>query len=277
MTDNPISSFASGYKKVTVNPIGSSALLGGLGFGVGYLGWDRGVEAARALLRRPVTWMTKMTPKEFDEEVDDIKSDSKLRWIIPGILGAGVMGLGLMWNYRPNEAYGGLLKWNAKPKPLDENRYRNYTMPGPQNLQKTAALEKLSNSVFEYSGYVPELDFAKTINAPVAKRQLFSNDPWLQNEPYVQNMGIAILSDAQRRTGAVNVPMGSVYDSAVDKFKSKFSLGGIASVGAQTILANTASTLFVKALGAVTGLDEDKQQKLVELGTWAGAARAILS
>lgn len=277
MNDNPISTFTQGYKKVTVNPIGSSALWGGVGFGTGYLGWDRGVEAARALLRRPVTWLSKMTPEEFDEEVDDIKADPKLRWIIPGALGAGIMGLGLMLSYRPNESYGGLLSWEGKPKPLNQDTYRNYTMPGSQNLQKSAALQKLSNSVFEYSGYVPDLDFSRTINAPVTKRQLFSNDPWLQNEPYVQNMGISILSDAQRRTGAVNVPMGSVYDSAVDKFKSKFSLGGIASVGAQTILANTASTLFVKALGAVTGLDEDKQKKLVELGTWAGAARAILS
>lgn len=275
MKDNPISSVADVYRTATINPLVNSGIQGAASFGLGMLAWDRLVETARSLLRRPVLALTDMTPREYEREVDDIKDDNKMRWIIPGFLGTGIAGASMLASHRANEAHGGLLNWNAEPRKADVG-WRGYAMPGEPRISKKACLQKFADSMFEYGGYVPQLDFSKIIDAPTTKQQLFTNDPWIQNDPYTKNMGIAILSDAQNRTGASNVPLGSVFDSAVDKFKSKFSFSGVASIGAQTMFANAASTLFVKALDAMTDLDKEDQQKLIELGTWAGAAKAIL-
>lgn len=276
MKDNPISPAIQAYKTVTINPTVHSAMLGTAAFGAGTLGWDRLVETARSLLRRPVSLMTGMKMHEFDQEMDDIKNDEKLRWILPGMLGAGVLGTSLATHYRPNEEYGGLLSWNAKAKPLDQTVYRGYIMPGSQNIKK-ASLDKLANDMFEYGGYVPQLDFSQIVDVPYTKQQFFSNDPFLQNQPYVQNFGKSILVDAQLRNGAANVPMGTIYDSAVDKFKLKFSSGGIMSTVLNTMFANSAARLFTTALGAVTGLSKEKQDKLVEAGTWAGAISSVIN
>lgn len=281
MAHNPISTGLQKYKDVTISPLGHSALMGGLAFGGGALGWNMATETARSLLRTPVHLLTGMSYKDFDKEVDDIKNDKKMRYIIPGSVGAGIMGLSLLFSYRPNEQYGGLLSWNAKPNGSDMSKGMEggweYTMPGSQNLAKTGAMQKLASDIFNYGGYVPPFDFSQQINVPATKQQLFSNDPFLQNDPYTMNFGKAILSSAQIQNGAANVPMGMVYDTAVDKFKNKFSLGGVLGVTAKTMLANTAARLFTTALGAVTGLPQESQRKLVEAGTWAGAISSIIS
>lgn len=276
MNNNPISTATQAYKTVTMSPLGSSLLLGGVAFGAGTLGWNRLTETARALLRRPAMYMTGMTSQEFDEEVDDIKKDKKLRWLIPGALSAGVLGLSLLASHRKNEEYGGLLQWNAPKRDVDPNTYRGYTMPGSQNV-KTASLQKLASDMFEYSGYVPQVDFSQIVDVPYTKQQFFSNDPFLQNQPYVQAFGKSILTDAQNRYGAANVPLGNIYDSAVNKFKDKFSFSGITNMVAKTTMANLASDLFATAVGAVTGLSKENQDKIKEIGTWAGAISSIIS
>jgi len=276
MNDNPISPALQTYKDVTINPAVNSAALGTMAFGAGTVAWDRLIETAKSLLRRPVSMMSDMTPEEFDWEMDDIKKDKKLRWLIPGALGLATAGGSLAASYRPNEEHGGLLDWNGKAKPLNQNVWRGYIMPGSQNVKK-ASLDKLANDMFEYGGYVPELDFSQIVNVPYTKQQFFTNDPFLQNQPYVQNFGKSIVMDAMMRNGAVNVPMGMIYDSAVDKFKLKFSSGGIMSTVANTMLSNAAARLFTTALGAVTGLSKENQDRLVEAGTWAGAISSVIS
>lgn len=278
MADNPISRSLAAYRTATINPAVNAGLQGALAFGVGALGWNRLMETSRSLLRRPVSMLTKISPQEFDEEMEDIKQDKSLRLIIPGALGAGIMGLSLLTSYRPNEAYGGLFSWNAAPKPLDENTYRTYKMTGdPALAVKNAALQKRANTMFEYGGFVPQIDFSQVYDAPALKEQLFSNDPWMQKDPYTQNTGIAILSDAQNRAGSSNVSMGNIYDSASDKFKTKFSLMGVAGIAAKTMFANAAANLLVNAVGAMTGVPKDTREDLISAGTWYQAAKSILT
>ena len=150
-------------------------------------------------------------------------------------------------------------------------------MPGSQNLSKTAALQKFANDMFEYGGFVPKFDFGQVIDAASTKQSLFSNDPWMQNDPFTKNTGIAILSDAQNRSGSSNITMGTLHDSAVDKFKSKFSLMGVTGVAAKTMFANAAADLLVNAVGAMTGIPEQTREDLISAGTWYGAARAIFN
>lgn len=261
MTDNPISRAAEVYRKVTINPTVNAGMQSALAFGLGALGWNRLMETTRSMFRRPVSMLTKMSPHEFDQEMEDIKNDKALRYVIPGMLGAGVVGLSLLTSYRPNEAHGGLLAWNAAPK----------------GLTKTSALKKLADDMFEYGGFVPQVDFSQILDAPATKQQLFSNDPWMQKDPFTQNTGIAILSDAQRRAGSSNVSMGNIYDSAADKFKTKFSLMGVTGIAAKTIFANAAANLLVNAVGAMTGIPQDTREDLISAGTWYQAAKSILT
>jgi len=277
MEKNPIGTAAQAYRDITINPTVSSGALGVGAFGVGVVGWNRIIETLRSLLRRPASLVMKMSPHEFDQEMEDIKNDDKLRWILPGALGAGVMGLGLAASYRPNEDYGGLLKWNDYPKPLDTDVYRGYIMPGSQNLEKKGAMEKLASAAFEYGGYVPKIDFSQILDAPAMKQDLFSNDPWMQNDPHTKYTGIAILSDAQNRSGSSNVTLGTIHDSAADKFKSKFSLMGIADVGLQTTCANLAADLLVNAFGTMAGVPKGVREDLISTATWYQAAKSIFN
>ena len=93
MAHNPISTGLQRYKAVTINPVGHSALMGTAAFGLGALGWNRATETARSLLRTPIHYMTGMSYDDFDKEVDEIKNDKKMRYIIPGSVGAGIMAL----------------------------------------------------------------------------------------------------------------------------------------------------------------------------------------
>lgn len=283
MIENPIGSFADTYRKVTINPAISAGAQGTLAFGVGTVGWDRLIETLRSLLRRPVSYLYKIPPKEFDAEMEDIKNDKKMRILIPALIGVGVTGTSLATSYRPNEEYGGLLSWNAKAKPLDEEAFRGYIMPGSQNavsdepMDKSAALHKFASDIFEYGGFVPKFDPSQIINAPATKRELFTNDPWMQNDSFTRNTGIAIFSDAQNRAGSSNITMGTLHDSAADKFKSKFSLMGVTGIAAKTMLANLGADLLVNAVGSMTGIPQSAREDLISAGTWYGAAKAIFN
>jgi len=279
MTDNPVSRAANVYRTVTVNPTINAGMQGAVGAGVGYTSWDRMMSTLRSLLRRPVAAMTRMSPREFDEEWEEIQKDKKMRIIIPSSIGASIMGLSLLTSYRPNEAHGGLLSWNDDPKPLDKTVYRGYRMPNDPNLEikKTAALKKLANDMFEYGGFVPRVDFSQVFDAPAMRQELFSNDPWMKKDPLTQYRGISILADAQNRAGSSNVSLGNLYDSAMDKFKTKFSLMGVTGIAAKTMFANAASDLLVNAIGTMLDVPQETREDLISAGTWYGAAKAILT
>ena len=279
MNDNPVSRAAEVYRTATINPTVNAGMQGTVAAGVGVVAWDRLIETLRSLLRRPVSLMNGMSPQEFDAEMEDIKKDKKLRWIIPGVLGAGVAGTSLLASYRPNEEHGGLLQWNGKPKPLDTTTYRGYEMPGDPalNIKKAASLQKFANAMFEYGGYVPQVDFSQVFDAPTMKRELFTNDPWMKKDPLTQYTGIAILADAQNRAASSNITMGDLYDSAADKMKTKFGLMGVTGIAAKTMFANTAANLLVNAVGAMTGIPQDTREDLISAGTWYQAAKSILT
>lgn len=273
MSDNPISDAVQAYQRVVPSPLLQSLLLGGSIFGLGRLGWNRGVETARSLFRLPATKMTGMTNREYDDEVDNIKSDSGLQVAIPGMLGLGALASSLALTHRSGEEGLGQLAWNSRPNGYVPNR--DFQMP--TGMGKGAAMQKFASSLFEYGGYVPSVDVSQIINVPYTKEQFFSNDPFLQNKPYVKSMGISILADAQNREGSSNVSLGSIQDSASDKFKSKFSFDGIGNIAMRSMLANTAASMFTTALGAVTGLSKDNQRRIIDAGTWAGAISSIIT
>lgn len=129
--------------------------------------------------------------------------------------------------------------------------------------------------MFEYGGYVPEMDFSSVINARDAK-SLFTNDPYLQNNDYARNMGTAIVSNAALNAGSNNVTLGGVFDSAVNKISNKLSFEGVTSVAVKTLVSNGIARLLTGAIGTMTNLSPDVRNTIVEAGTWAGAVSSIL-
>ena len=278
---NAIGSAVQAYKDVTINPAVNAGLQGATAFGVGTVGWNRIIETLRSMLRRPASIALKMTPEEFDQEMDDIKNDKKLRWILPSAMALGTSGVSALASYRPNEEYGGLLSWNAKAKPFNANTYRGYVMPGTQNITKTAALQKFASELTEYGGWVPSKEMAnaysKVVDAPFMSSLLFTNDPWMQNDLRTRCTGKAIFADAQNREGSSNVSFGTLRDTARDKMSSKFSLMGLTGIAGKTMFANAAADLFVNAIGAMTGIPQNAREDLISAGTWYQAAKAILT
>lgn len=238
-----VSAILDPVRSVAGSPIGMGIGLGLLGAGLGYGAWRNIVETGGSLGRYPITKMTGMTDDEYDEAMEEIANDKRYKWIMPGAL-AALLG-------------GGYLAFRA-----------------PNSYTKFASQDKQADELFSYGGYVPDIDFHQIINAGQAK-DLFTNDPHLKDDPYVRNMGISIINDAANKAGYVNPTLGNIYDSTVQKIKSKLSWQGVTGIAANTMLANATAHLFTSALGAVVPLSKETKRKIIDRGTWATAVASI--
>lgn len=287
--DNVVSRALQAYQKAVPSPLLHAALLGAGAYGLTRLGWKPIVETTRSLARVPGRALAGMSDQDWDAAMDELGSDPSFgRWI-PAAIGALAAGGTLAAHYRPNKQYGGLLSWNANTK-YYQNPAERFLAPDTSNqftplsaredhwvklLRKTGSLDKTADSPYLYGNYVPTTDFSKALNA-VSAVDLFVNDPYLQNQNYVRNLGTSIITNAAQREGTSRPTLGSVFDSAVDKIDKKLSFEGLASVGVKSLVANSAARLFTSALGAMTDLDPKARQNIIDAGTWAGAITAIL-
>ena len=243
--DNPISTAVEKFRKATVTPLGA-ALLAGLGAGAVSSVFRRPFVSTVRSLGRVFSNKPEVEKSDLDETLDDIENGEASE-NFPVLAGttAALATLGSM--YRPNEAYGGVFNWKSP-------------------FVKRGALE---------SGYLTDIDFGKRISAPAAMA-LFSNDPNLQDSPYVRNFGTSIVSAAALGQHTSRPTLGGVFDSAVDKFNSKLTLGGITRTAVRATVANAAARMFTGALGTMMDLPEGMRDNLVSAGTWAGAISSIL-
>ena len=243
-------------------PLGASLLIGGAGYGLGRVFWNRLVSAGGSLGRIPIRKMTGMSDSEYDEAIQELKTDNRYKHIIPGAIGAtlGLGTLGAFWN--PNRAGKGVLSWNPAVKTASSLHCK-------EELEKVASFMSLD-------GFVPELNMQASIDARKAQ-SLFSNDPFLKEDPYVKNMATSIVADGCIRSNSMNPTTGNVFDAAAGKLRSKFSLAGIADLGIKSMLANTGATLFTSALSAMMDVPKSTQKTIIDAGTWAGALTSILS
>ena len=241
-------------RKITGSPLGLAAGLGLAGAGLGYGLWRNIVQTGGSLGRYPIRRITGMTDEEYDEAMDEFASDNRYKWLIPGALATLLGGGYLALKFNPNQEGYGLTKW----------------------VPKTASLKKEADELWSYGGFVPEIDFSRVVNARDA-RSMFTNDPQLQNDPYVRNTGLSIINSAVNRSGYTNPTLGNIYDAARDKEKSKLSWAGVTNVAANTMLANATAHLFTGALGAVMPLSADTKRNIIDAGTWAAAITSILN
>ncbi len=194
--DNFISRAVAGYKKTVPNPMVQALLAGGLVYGAGKLAWSPIVNTISALARHPAKAMGGMSDQDWDMAMWELKNKPMYKTWMPVAIGALAAGTSLVATSSGNRKNYGMFDWNA-----------------PTNLQ---GIFKAASDDLMYGGYVPEIDMSECISG-IDAVSMFTNDPYLSNDPYVRKMGTAIVTDAANRAGSINPSLGNIFESAVNK------------------------------------------------------------
>jgi len=264
--DNFISQGLAAWHKAVPIPFLRALIYGGAAYGASHMLWGPIVDTIRSL-GRPLRRFTGMSEAEWERSLEETKNDSSLQYKVPLIIGSLTAATPLFLNYRP--AYELDQLWTDKPTP------KLYNGNGYSFAQSDEAPLTKKESLYEYDGYVSNIDFSQSINTPSAI-SLFSNDPYLAKQDYTRNLGTSILVDANNKTPGNYSTLGNIFDSAADKIDTKLSLGGIASTGVKAVVSNGIAKLFTTAVGTMVDLDSNTRQNLIDAGTWAGTISAIL-
>lgn len=269
--DNFIAQGWNAYKKAVPSPLISALLVGGGIYGLGRLAWGPSVETVRAIARYPGRKMSGLTSEEWDIAMDNLKQHSTYRKWLPAVFGAAATAGVLAGHYKGNKSWGGLGSWNPdnKLKP-DYNSDTVYAGTSTGSGQY-----KESSDMYSYDGYVNDTDFSQVVNISKAN-SLFSNDPHLQNNPYVRNMGTAIVNNAAIQAGTQQPTLGNIFDSATQKISNKLSFQGLTEIGVKSVISNATARLFTGALGAMVDLNPAARSNIIDAGTWAGTIISIL-
>lgn len=259
-----ISDIWTKYKELGIPPILETALLGLGGWGATRLLWDPIVNTTISLSRLPSKAFG-VTPQQLAEAERKLKTEPLWRkWIPIGVAGL-LAGGKTAFDWRSNERYGGLFGHDAEPVPMSPSSKYIWKQDG---MTKNESFDDMSNGFVLNNGQDLNRQCSLGGMAPLFQ------DPHLT--PYSQCMGTAIINNAANTAGVSNPTLGNILDSAVDKFKSKLTFAGLAEVGVKTVIANSMANLFTSALGTMTDLAPATQQRLVDIGTWAGAINAIM-
>lgn len=255
-TDNPISNFIHGYQKYVPNAAVQALLVGGGLYAASRAAWGPVVETLRSMARVPGRKLGGLTDAEWDEAMDELKANKKYKRWVPAIVGALTATAATAPFVDPTREHYGLLNWNAGVAP---------------RMHKGA-----NSELFQYGGYVPDLDFTKPVNARSAAT-LFTNDPWLQNQQYAKNISTSIVTGAALDAGTANPTIGNIFDTAVKKIDNKLNFEGLTSLGVRSVISNGMARLFTGALDTMVDLKPETKRNLIDAGTWAGVITGIFN
>lgn len=254
ITRDNVSKALDPARKYINSPVLMATGLGLAGAGLGIGLWENIIETGGSLGRYPIRKLTGMSDAEYSQAVRDLASDDRYRWLVPGAIGALLGGSYLNLKHNQNQVGKGIHNW----------------------APKTASLQKAADELWSYGGYVPKLPEDQIVNARAA-RAMFTNDPFIQQNPYLKNTGLSIINHAVNTAGYANPTIGNIYDSTAEKMKSKLSWAGVTDIAANTMLANATASLFANALGAVVPLSDTAKQNIIDGGTWYTAVKSILT
>lgn len=123
-------------------------------------------------------------------------------------------------------------------------------------------------------GYQPQFDFSTPLTQRTAV-DLFANNPYIKDKDYERNLGTSIIMGAPAYGGQTT--LGNVYDSAVNKFDKKLTLGGLAGSAIKGAVAGGLASMFTDTLGAVIGMPDPLRRSAANTVGFANAMCAILS
>lgn len=119
-----------------------------------------------------------------------------------------------------------------------------------------------------------DINYDKPVNRLTAMN-LFKADQLLTaNDPYAAAFGLSVVAAAGGPKNTTT--LGTIYDSAVNKFQMQQQLNSFGRTALQTGKSYIAASLFTKALDTMVGLQPSVRKNLIGAGTWAGAISSII-
>lgn len=259
-----LADFVEWYRQHGPNPLVTAMIGGGLAYGGTRLAANPILETGKSLAY-PVVSRIEGGEQKLAEKVERFKDNGGAHKL--GLLaGAGTTLALAALMYNPRQTgLGGLTGWNNP-----------YDLVGRHKVIKTAALNiNYNNLMNERDSIVSNINWHQPVNAGRATA-LINNDPYLQQTPYICNLGSSIINNAAINQQTRTPTLGGIFDSAVDKISKKLTFGNVMKAGLRTVTANAAARLFTGAVGTMCNLSPATQKSLISAGTWAGAIKSIL-
>lgn len=270
-----------------------SAVLGGLTVPAIYFANKFAYNRLKRLAQDPrAAMLAGLTPQQAVEALQQFQESKFNKYVAPWLGGALVFGLSAAPHVDFKQPYWGLNKWYAAAQNALKNKQQSTSVEGPekdnlevtyedphekdwgqlQEQQKTAYLKKLA--MWGGQGYQPTFDF----NTPLTQRtavDLFANNPYIKEKDYERNLGTSIIMGAPSYGG--HTTLGNVYDSAVNKFQKKLTLGGLAGSAIKGAVAGGLASMFTDTLGAVVGMPDPLRRSVANTVGFAKAMCTILA
>ena len=264
---SPSAEFAGWVRKKTKSPLGLSAAIGA-GAGLGsYLLWNSLADTAGTLFAPVGKLLTGKSDREWDADLQRAVRSKGARIKYSALLGLAGMGLPLALMYSKAQKGGGLTRWDPGMVPSGATAPMADRPFGRPELRTPGRAPSAGPLVKKAAG----IDYDRAVSVPGTAR-LFSA-PGISN--YQRNFGTSVINAAPR-IGSGTTTLGGIMESAANKFNSKLSVGGVASVGTRAVVANAMAKVFTTAVGGITGMSPQARRGLVRAGTWAGAVNAII-
>lgn len=230
---NIIADIYKKYQTYVPNPLAQGAILASLAIPGLYLTRKLAYNRLKRLAEDPrAAMLAGMTSQQAQQSLDQMEQSPFFKHGIPWLGGALAFTAGVIPNLNFDAQNWGTIDWYPK-------------------LKKTS-MYKIA-SLWGDQGYQPSFDF----NTPVIKRdaiRLFSDNPQVQQNDYARNLGTSILAAAPAY--GEQTTLGSIYDSAVNKFDKKLSFQGLAGSIVKGVIKGGLAGLFTDTIGAMMGVPD---------------------
>ena len=91
-------------------------------------------------------------------------------------------------------------------------------------------------------------------------QQMFASNPYIGNDDYARNLGTSIINAAP--SYGHTTTLGSVYDSAVNKFDTKLNFQGVGDKALRGVVSGSLAGMFTDVVGTVMGVPDPLRTRL---------------
>ena len=255
MADNIISGTYNLYKKIIPNPLVNAAVLG-----IG--SWFVTKKLGKPLHRLMLQAASAATGKAGDPQVAQqnqriVQQASAYRdRTLPIIIGSLIAGGSLIGNGSLNKKYYGLTSWNPEPDQASKFLIKTQSFNQPMIYQ-------------------PSVNMSTQVDVKSVS-DIFRTNPILRSDSYARNLGLSIVNAAPN-SSFDKVALGSIYDSAVNKFQHKIGFSDVVGQGLKSFAAASLAGMFTDTIGTVMGMPAKVRGPLTKSTALGTALYTILT
>lgn len=251
---NPIASVVQKYQRIVPSPAHQAAILLMAGIPIAYLANRPIVNIAKHVAADPrVAAVSGMSNREMLQGIQQMQNNWVGKHAVPLAIGSLPAVTATMLAMNSDAPYYNLDTW--KP------------------TEKTGRLEKLS-SLWQTQGYQPVVDMSLPINRGTTM-DIINNNPYMQQSSYQKNLGVSIIAGANNQGNLTT--LGSVYDSAVNKFDTKLSFQGVADKALKSTASGIMAGMFTDVIGSVMGMPQPMRRQVANSVGFGKALYQILN